>query len=159
MGANLTTYQLNAASVTARNAEFADTPLTDIPGDGSYDDPYLGVNRAGSCAPGIGICTNVPNPKDSDWTLEDQDENARAPQNSQHIGGDGLGDGDQSVNPINGIVDQNGTADFNDEMAFVEADVASAAPGVEFDTVSGAVNRGEQTILIGDLAWGAIPVA
>jgi hypothetical protein len=80
------------------------------------------------------------------------------PQDSQHIGGDGLGDGDATVNPINGIVDQNGTPDYNDTMAFVVSDVASAAPGVEFETVSGAVNRGEQTILVGDEAWGAIPV-
>ncbi|GAF77044.1 unnamed protein product, partial [marine sediment metagenome] len=57
MSTNQTQYGLSAAAVAARNAEYTDTPFTDIEGDGSYDDPYLGMNRGGSCAPGIGINT------------------------------------------------------------------------------------------------------
>lgn len=154
MSANIATFQLNGASVTARNAQYGGTPLTDEEGGGSYVDPYLGCNRAGSCAPGIGIATNVPNPKLEDWSLEDQNEAGRDPQDSQHIGGDGLGDGDETTNPINGFID---ATNLDDTMAFVVAD-AQAAPGVEYDTVSGAINRGEQTIEIGDRAWGAIPL-
>jgi hypothetical protein len=61
--------------------------LTDPPGDGTYIDPYLGGNRAGSNAPGIGIATANGQCKLDDWTIEDQHEAARAPQDSQCIGG------------------------------------------------------------------------
>ena len=88
---NLPTFNLDPATVTARNADYTDTPLTDDPGDGTFDGPYLGCNRAGSCAPGIGINTGDFSPKLDDWTLLDQNSDtgeARTPQDSQHIGGD-----------------------------------------------------------------------
>lgn len=138
---NLATYSVNATSLAARIAE---VPAADFTG---------GVNRA-QCNEGLGICTDVYNPKLSDWTLEDQAEAARAPQESQHIGGDGLGDGDATTMPIT-LIDG---ADINDTAVFAVADT-QAANGVEFDTVTGAVNLGTGTIEIGDRAWGGIPVA
>lgn len=167
MARNLTPYQLNAASVAARNAEYGGDPLTDLVGGGTYADPYLGMNRAGSNAPGIGINTgNIYQSAAelaigeifSGWTELDQDEAARIPQDSQHLGGDGLGDGDQSVNPINLILGQNtASEDFNDTANLVIADVA-AVDGAEMDTVSGAVNQTGITVGIGDLIWGNVPV-
>lgn len=160
VGINLPTYQLTAASVTARNGEYTGTPLTDT-GAGTAADPYLGVNRAGSNAPGIGISTGIVAALDGDdldpakWTLLDQAGAARDPQDSQHIGGDGLGEGDQTVNPIE--VWDYADSDFNDQTAFVVAD-AQADPDEVFDTTSGAVNRTAQTIEIGDTAWGSVPV-
>ena len=84
---NQPTSFLDATSVTAREAE---VPLA------AFDN---GMNLGGSNAPGLGIATageiqtqdldeSLPN-----WTLLDQDEDAREPQVSQHIGGDGLDDG------------------------------------------------------------------
>ena len=162
VGLNLPTFQLNAASEAARNAEYAGDPFTDADGDGTISDPYLGCNRAGSCAPGIGIQTGniaaavVGDLTFEQWTLLDQAGAAREPQDSQHLGGDGLGDGDETNNPIQAIDDLG--VDFNDQLAFVVADT-QAAPGVEFDTGSGAVNRTNKTIEIGEVAWGTVPVA
>jgi hypothetical protein len=142
MAANLPTYQLNATSVAARAAEVASA---DFAG---------GVNRGGSCAPGIGINTGATTvPSNQHWSLLDQAGAARAPQDSQHIGGDGLGAGDATTNPINVIIG----ADVNDTAAFVTADT-QAADGAEFDSVSGAVNRTGATIEVGETAWGTIPV-
>ena len=84
---NQPTSFIDATSVTAREAE---VPLA------AFDN---GMNLGGSNAPGLGIATageiqtqdldeSLPN-----WTLLDQDEDAREPQVSQHIGGDGLDDG------------------------------------------------------------------
>ena len=167
MATNLATYNLDAATVTARNAEYPGDPFTDDDGGGTYDDPYLGLNRGGSCAPGLGINTGnvyqtaaelAAGERFNNWTELDQDENARIPQNSQHIGGDGLGDGDQTVNPVNLVLDPFGsTPDFNDTAALVVADVA-AVQGAEMDTVSGAENQTGVTVAIGDLIWGNIPV-
>ncbi len=155
---NIPHYQLNAASVTARNAEYGGTPLTDIDGNGNYN-TYLGCNRAGSNAPGIGICPDVPNPKTDDWSTLDQAGAARDPQDSQHIGGNGLGAGDATNNPLNAIVDQNGTPDFNDTWTF-EVAASQAAPGAGFGPANGdPVNRGSKTIQIGDRAWGTNTVA
>ena len=146
MSTNLATFQLDAATVTARNAEYGGDPFDDADGDGSYADPYLGMNRAGSNAPGIGINTGnilqsaaevAAGPERfADWTELDQNEAARIPQDSQHIGGDALGDGDQSVNPINMIVDPFGTPDLNNTANLVITD-AAAVNGAEMDTVSG----------------------
>jgi hypothetical protein len=162
IGQNLPTFNLNAASVTARNAEYAGTPFSDADGDGSYNS-YLGMNRGGSNAPGIGINTGNIEYFDGDaelpekWTVLDQAGAGRTPQDSQHIGGDGLGAGDATVNPINVILDPNGTPDFNEEAEFVVCD-AVAATGVICDTVTGAVNRALQTTAIGDVVWGVTPV-
>ena len=139
---NLATYSVNPTTLAARIGE---VPNADFTG---------GMNRGG-CNMGVGICTDVRNVKDSDWTLLDQAEAARAPQISQHLGGDGLGDGsDTATNPINII---NG-ADVNDTAVYAVADT-QAAPAAEYDSVTGAINVGTTTIEIGDVAWGAIPVA
>ena len=114
--ANANTFCLNGAAVTARNAEYTGTPFTDPTGDGSYGDPYLGMNRAGSNAPGIGIATANGQCKLSDWTVEDQHEAARDPQDSQHIGGSGLGAGTVGLTtetPINNVT----AADVNDTFS------------------------------------------
>jgi len=96
---NLPTYADDSAAVTSRNAEITGTPFTDIDGDGSYDDPYLGMNRAGGNAPGIGIATGVVyqtaaevaiGPRYDGWTEDDQFGVPRIPQTSQVIGGIGF---------------------------------------------------------------------
>ena len=63
---NQSTYFVDSTLVTARNAEFTGTPLTDT-GAGTFADPRLGCNDAGSCAPGLGINTGDYSPKASDW--------------------------------------------------------------------------------------------
>ncbi len=158
VGLNIPTFQNNAASVTERNGEYAGTPFDDINGDGSYN-TYLGCNRAGANAPGIGIGTGFVLAETADdlspekWTLLDQDGAARTPQNSQHIGGDGLGVGDESVNPINGIVDQHGVPDFNDDM-FMQEVLAQAAPGVGIGIANAdPINRTNRTVEIGEVIW------
>ena len=169
MSLNIPTNALSAAAVAARDAEYTGTPFTDLVGDGSYSDPYLGMNRSGSNAPGIGICTNVPDPTLDNWSVADQDEVARDPQNSSHIAaidaaapayaGTGYPTPAQgAVIPITGIVDQHGTPDYNNTMTFIVAD-ANAAPGAVFEVATGTVNVGGATIAIGDRAWGAVPVA
>jgi hypothetical protein len=137
---NLATYSVNATSLAARIAE---VPNADFTG---------GVNRA-QCNEGVGICTDVRNVKLSDWTELDQAEAVRDPQNSQHIGGDGLGAGDATVMPITII---NG-ADINDTAILITADT-QATPTNIYHIASGAINVGTDTIEIGDLAWGVVPV-
>jgi hypothetical protein len=154
MARNFNTYFQDAATTTTRNGEYTGTPLTDPPGDGTYADPYLGMNRAGSNAPGIGINTAFVNPKLEDWSILDQAGDARSPQNSQHLGGDGLEGGNQAVEPIRTVVG----ADVNDTMSFSVADAAAVA-GAEYDTVTGALNQTGTTVSIGDRIWGNIPVA
>lgn len=151
---NLTPFLLDAATVTARDAQYTGTPLTDVVGAGTYADPYLGGNRAGSNAPGVGINTGNVNPKLEDWTVLDQKGVARIPQNSQHIGGSGLGAGDQTNEPVRFI---QGT-DVNDTANFVVTDTAAVADAV-MDTVSGAVNKTGATVAVGDRVWGPVPVA
>ena len=60
-----------------------------------------GCNLAGSCAPGIGINMNEGEVVGTfeQFTLLDQHGDARAAQISQHIGGDGLGDGQEGTLP------------------------------------------------------------
>jgi hypothetical protein len=160
MAKNIPSFQLNQTSVTARNAEYAGTPLTDTVGDGTTANPYLGCNAAGSCAPGIGINTgeifafNGEAARPETWTELDQAGAGRTPQDSQHIGGDGLGDGDATVNPLTYVQG----ADINNTANFVECDAAVAPDGI-CDTVTGAVNKSSQTTAVGDLIWGVVPVA
>jgi hypothetical protein len=83
---NQPTSLVIAASVAARALE---VPNAD------FDN---GCNVAASNACGIGIATaGVEATQELDesnqWTLLDQDEDARTPQNSQYIGGDGLDSG------------------------------------------------------------------
>jgi len=63
----------------------------DVPG-ADFDG---GLNQGGACAPGLGINEGVTNTAGTDeqFTLLDQVNAARAPQVSQHLGGDGLGSG------------------------------------------------------------------
>jgi hypothetical protein len=159
---NVPTFKLDAVSVIARNAQYADTPLSDVDGDGSYN-TYLGCNRAGSCANGIGIATDVIDPKLQDWSILNQgnltdevDPAARIDQASQHIGGDGLGDGDRSDDVINLILDQHGTPDFNDDCSYIAA-VVQAAVGAGYNTADAdPVNRDGRTIEIAERLWGSM---
>ena len=121
MATNDVSYTLNATAVAARDAQYTGTPLTDTTGDGTYATPYLGGNRAGSCAPGIGIATANGQCKLSDWSVADQHEAARDPQDSQHIGGSGLGDGTEGLTTETPILAIAG-ADVNDTFSLtVEA--------------------------------------
>jgi len=77
MSTNIPTYGLNGAAVSARSAE---VPAADFAG---------GMNLGG-CNGGLGICTAIVNPKDTDFSrIADT-----AAHPTQHIGGDGLGAGD-----------------------------------------------------------------
>lgn len=178
VGINLPVYNLSSVAVTERNAQYPGDPFTDDNGDGSYN-TYLGCNRAGACAPGIGINSGnmayltpqIGNENPQQFTLEDQAEAARIPQDSQHIGGvaEAVTPGGElaqpvvpnftpAVIPVNMIVDPNGTPDFNNTANMVVVDTV-AAPGAEMDSVSGAVNRSNVTTAVGDIAWGDVPVA
>lgn len=75
--ANAPTAFIPAAAVTSREAE------------NTTADFGNGCNAPASCAPGIGIATDNPDVSTNSWTLEDQDEDARTPQVSQPIGGNG----------------------------------------------------------------------
>jgi hypothetical protein len=100
-----------------------------------------GMNPGGSNAPGIGIATDVVNPKAQDWArIADV-----AAHESQAIG---LTAG--ALNVVQG-------ADINDTLAFVTA-IGAVAPGAEIDVTTGAVNRSSTTLQAGDWLWGAIPV-
>ena len=175
---NLPTNCASLTAITERNAEHVDIgetadPFTDVPGDGSYDVPYLGMNRAGGSNPGVGICTGLiyqtaaelaAGELFSGWTELDQDEVARIPQDSQLIGG--IAEAETAVanepNPPFPVVTVPVTittgADINNTANFVIADTA-AADGAEMDTVSGAINNTGGTVAIGDLIWGQVPVA
>lgn len=61
-----------------------------------------GMNNGGSCAPGIGINMNegAVVGTDEQFTLLDQAAAARTPQDSQHIGGSGLGAGSAVTAPV-----------------------------------------------------------
>lgn len=140
---NLASYELNGTIVTARAAE-AWLNAPDFAG---------GMNKGGSNAPIIGLSTNVPNPKASDWPRVNQ----TAAQTSQHLGG---------VPDVDGAVTTAGyavqivlsDADTNEQSAFVSAD-QSTAVGAVLDATTGAVNRSDATVASGAFIWGVIPVA
>ena len=156
---NLPTYFLNAATVATRNGEYTGTPFTDVIGDGSYANPYLGCNRAGSCAPGIGIATGVINPKLDDWSLLQQSGSARITQNSQHIGSDGLGAGQEGSTGATDLNVRVSGTDYNDTLSYIAA-VVQAAPGAGYNTAGAdPKNRTDQTIEIGERLWGTNDVA
>ena len=163
MAKNIPTFQQLATTVSTLNDLHVGTPLSDVDGDGTTADPYLGCNRAGACAPGIGIATAFIDPKLTDWAVLDQAGAARDPQDSQHIGGNGLGDvttdssgGDQSVNPIEALEDF-GT-DVNDTLHYLVADQQAAVDAI-FHIASGAVNHTGVQVEVGDTLWGIVPVA
>lgn len=112
------TYFLDGTAVAARDAQYTGTPCTDTTGDGSYN-TYLGCNRAGSCAPGIGVNPSTT-PGSSDggvdanaWTVLDQDGAARNPQDSAHIGLTGLGSGGSGKGTVPINIMDSATPDVN----------------------------------------------
>ena len=128
-----------------------------------------GMNSSG--AAGIGIATNVPNPKFSDWDLLDQELATRTPQDTQYIGGDGVvvasvsagpNDGNALTTPIyyakyvGAPANQTagpGSSNFADDAQFVQVLVGPVAPGAEIDT-SGVFNESDFTLETGDTIWG-----
>ena len=175
MANSIPSFFINAAAVTARNAESTDTPLSDVDGDGTTANPYLGCNRGGSNAPGIGIATGVVSAATElisqgnfeSWTIEDQAELGRTPQDSQHIGGIIDAAPEYAGVPYPTPAEAGATTiqfaqdiaiDYNDTANFVIADVA-AVDGAEMDTVTGAINDTGETISIGNVVWGRVPVA
>ena len=158
MATNITTATLSAAAVTARDAEYNGTPFSDTVGDGTTTNPYLGCNRAGSNAPGIGINTGAIDPKLDDWTVLDQAEAARTPQQSMHIAGVNVAI-TPGTPPTSTAIDINAIqgADVNDQVGFAVADQIAVADAV-YDTVGGMINKTGATTAVGDRIWGPIPV-
>jgi hypothetical protein len=203
------TYVNDPNAVTVRDAEYLGTPFIDTNGTANYIGPYLGMNRAGSNAPGIGIATGIvsatvddianfpadqtpPGPWPNKFTLLDQDTDARIPQVSSVIGNDGATlrvgnvpttwDKSQALYTENGAASSggeegkatdeirfiysvpnvdpevSGTVDVNDTANLVITD-AAAVDGAEMDTVTGALNDTGETVAIGDMVWGRVPVA
>ncbi len=151
---SLPTYELNATVVAAREAE--DWPLV-----GDVPDFVGGLNAGGSNAPGVGINTGDLNPKVEDWTTEDQHENVRIPQLSQHIGGVPTVDGAESPVPVAGdsafVLQCVQGVDINDELGFAVADAQVALDGDIAGT--GVINKTGTVLESGDRAWGPISVA
>ena len=156
MAKNIPTFLLNATSQAARNGEYTGSPFTDDVGGGTFADPYLGGNAAGSCACGIGINTGSHDPKLDDWSVLDQNGDSRSPQQSQHIGGDGLGDGDATYTDI--LAMQGYGTDINDTLNYSAADQEAVADAI-YDTATGAINKTGVTVESGDILWGLIPAA
>ncbi len=164
---SLPTYGLSSGAQIARNAQYTGTPFTDVAGDGSFGTPYLGMNSAGSNAPGIGIATGIVAAASTagllpeKWTLLDQTATQRVPQQTEHLGG--INDAeDLTLDPpfTPGVfpVKLLQGADVNDVVNFVVADTA-AVDGAIADTVSGTINDTGATIAIGNVLWGKDPVA
>ena len=133
MSTNLPVYYQDAAR--KRTGEVADA---------DWDD---GMNKGGSCACGLGINTGaVSTPRPEGYTLLDQAEVARDPQDGQHIGG--------ASTPLNVVQG----ADINDTVHYITATQQAVADAV-YDVTSGAVNQTGETVEIGDVVWGTVPVA
>ena len=98
-----------------------------------------GVNKGGSCAPGVGINTGDYSPKASDWSQAERD-----PQNSQALG--------QVVGPI--VTEPDGS---NDQASFVQA-IADTADDAQVGT-TGVFNRTGKTVPNGAWFWGHKPIA
>ena len=142
---NLPTHGRLSSTVSTRKAEVQETSP-----DVDFTD---GLNRGGSNAPAVGICTGVVNPKESDWTEKTQTDTSRRPQNTQHIGGNGLGAGDNTTFTVR-VADYE--ADDTDDQAHFIVATQQAAPGA--DVGSGVINRSNVTVEIGDRVWGTVPV-
>jgi hypothetical protein len=186
MALNLPTIGVDAASVVARNAEYADTPFSDIPGNGEYN-TYLGMNAAGGNADVIGVNTGAvyltaaeiaaaapADARPDNWTQLDQDEATRIPQVTQLLGGAGFvdrtvatgnwdssggveGKGDLPTKFVIQPASVPGALDLNNTANLVITDTA-AVDGAEMDTVSGAINNTGTTVGIGDSCWGQVVV-
>ena len=174
MSTNEPTNGASLAAITARNAEYTGTPFTDVPGDGTYASPYLGMNRAGGSNPGVGINTGsiyqtavdlaANGPIYSGWTTLDQAGAGRTPQDSQTLGG--IVD---AAPPYAGVpyptpaqvgvfpVTFTNGADINDTANLVVTDSAAVAGDV-MDSVTGAINGTGVTVAIGDIVWGEVIV-
>lgn len=98
-----------------------------------------GLNKGGSCSPGVGVNTGDYDPKVTDWSRD-----VRNPQNGQNIGG--------VAAPL--TVDQG--ADINDQVAFVEA-TGAVAP--DADIIAGVANKTGKTLESGNWAWGLKAIA
>lgn len=142
MSQNQPTYFVDSALVTARNAEYSGDPLSDT-GAGTFADPRLGCNDAGSCAMGIGVNTGDYSPKESDWPEIEQ------VADSQAIGED------QS-----GLFNRDGTFGIDSLVGFGPADAITAPDGEMTQDVAGSgfstFNRTGKSVPSGAWTWGAI---
>ena len=176
---NIPTSGYNVAAALSRGLEVPDAAFSDTNGDGSYNS-YLGCNRAGSNAPGIGIASGLvyqtaaelaAGERFEGWTELDQNSAARIPQDTALIGNGGYvnrgavdwpSSGGSEGNPTLPIVhviqpaSVPGVLDVTDPANLVVADTA-AADGAVMDTSSGAVNQTGAAVAIGDLVWGNVP--
>ena len=155
MAISLATYGRNAASVTARAADFTT-------GVGSTPDFNGGLNLGASNAPGIGINTGGFDPKTDDWTTLDQAATGRTPQVSQHIGGSGYtvdGTGDTDTDDIRCVVAQldDDTPDYLDPAHFVVADQTALPNASPLASDATLVNRTGTTIVAGQRLWVTKP--
>ncbi len=182
---NLPSNCASLTAITERNAQVpayidgeTTDPFTDTPGDGSYDVPYLGMNRAGGSNPGVGICTGLlyqtaaelaAGELFSGWTALDQREQARIPQAGQTIGGvDAATDPADNGSPVQpeppnidlGVVPVTFTegADINNTANLVIVSTAVADGGV-MDIPNGVINDTGEAVEVGDLVWGKVSVA
>jgi len=143
MAMNIPVYLLDATTVATRAAE---VPNADFTG---------GMNKGGSNAPGVGINTGDVDPKLDDWSILDQSGVGRLPQASQHIGGDGLGAGNQDSFGLQAVQG----ADTNDTLSYIAA-VVQAAPGIGMGAGNAdPINRTGKTVEIGERVWGTDTVA
>ena len=144
MAKNQETYFVDSALVTARNAEYNGDPLSDT-GAGTFADPRLGCNDAGSCAPGIGVNTGDYSPKSSDW-----------PEIEQVLDSQAIGE-DQS-----GLFNRDATFGITSLVGFAPPDPAApVAPDakINFDVAGSGFetfNRTGKTVPAGAWTWGAI---
>lgn len=139
---NLVTYTQDHVLQAARES---DVPLAD------FDD---GMNKAAANSPGIGVHTAITDSKLSDWSVLDQNEDARRPQGSQHLG-DGTGTAGNVPYPLKVIRG----ADVNDTISFVAA-LAQATDGQGvLAGNTGPINRTGRTVEIGERVWGTDTVA
>ena len=112
--------------------------------------------EAGSNQVMIGLATNVPNPKVTDFP-----QIAQADIKNQYLGwgGDSVEPGQEDADiPSFNLTDYD-NADFNDTpVGFVQAD-AAVAPGGVYETGGGFTNRTDAyTTQVGDWLAGAVPV-
>lgn len=134
----------------------ANLPTSQIiaPADPNVEGVGSGMN-AGSCYPGIGVATNVIDPKVQDWAQ------IKVQLDNQPIGwgGDSVELGQQDADiPAAKLVDYV-ASDFNDTPVEFEVADQQAAPGGVYNIAAGTVNHSDQTIEIGEWLWGAVPVA
>lgn len=124
-------------------------------GDSSGSQTQSGMNAA-SCWPGIGIASQIPDPKDTDWSRD-----ARNPQKTGPIGwgGDSTESGQEEADRPSLMVVDYAAADFNDTWAFVQATstVDGSAKGQTIAT--GVVTASAVAVTTGQWIWGKVVVA